>query len=114
MEETILNIVDKHTTQVQKIGPALEASDYPLSVDFRQWFLQPDFPAHLLFTDEATFTQEGVFNMRNTHVWATKNPLAVRSNVFQKHFSVNVWTVFVNDPSLAHTSYQRDSMAHVI
>jgi hypothetical protein len=32
--------------------------------------------------DEAGFTQEGVFNMHNTHVWAKENPHSIREHRF--------------------------------
>lgn len=46
------------------------------------------FLIYLLFTGEATFTQEGVFNVHKNHIWSTENPHA-----FLKRFSVNVWSV---------------------
>lgn len=155
MEETILNIVDEtprtstraiarrvhvsqptvwrvlneerlHPFHIQRVQ-ALQASDYPLRVEFCQWFLQqcalqPDFPAYVLFTDEATFTQEGVFNVHNTHVWATENPHATRPHAFQKRFSVNVWAGIVNDfligpyllPTRLHGSHYRIFLEEVL
>lgn len=44
-----------------------------------------------LFTDEAQFTRDGVFNSRNSHVWAEENPHAIRESRSQKKFSINVW-----------------------
>ncbi|KFM61076.1 hypothetical protein X975_20149, partial [Stegodyphus mimosarum] len=81
---------------------ALQATDYPLRVDFCRWFLQQcaaqaDFPSDVLSTEQATFTQEDAFNMYNSHVWATDNPHAIRPHAFQIHFSVNVWAGIVND-----------------
>ncbi|GFW74331.1 hypothetical protein TNCV_3438841 [Trichonephila clavipes] len=45
----------------------LKASDHQPHADFSRWNLQrlavqPDFPAHVLFTDECSFSWEGIFN----------------------------------------------------
>ncbi|GBN19942.1 hypothetical protein AVEN_35916-1 [Araneus ventricosus] len=53
-----------HAQKVQALIPA----DYAPSVEFARWCLQqleaqPDFSAHVLFTDESTFT---LFLMRTT------------------------------------------------
>ena len=40
--------------------------------------MQPHFAASALFTDKATFTHEGVFNMQTNHVWAAVNPDGTR------------------------------------
>lgn len=50
----------------------------------------------MLFTDEATFTREGVFNTRNNHIWSDENPHSVRERSFQRQFSVNVWAGLIN------------------
>ncbi|KAJ4432089.1 hypothetical protein ANN_20703 [Periplaneta americana] len=60
-----------HLQRVQALSPA----DYPARVRFCQWFLQqcgvnPNFPALVLFTDEAQFTRDGITNFHNQHVWA--------------------------------------------
>jgi hypothetical protein len=46
---------------------------------FCQWFLQqcstnPNFPAFVIFTDEAQFTRDGNQNFHNLHLWADENP----------------------------------------
>ncbi|KAJ4435483.1 hypothetical protein ANN_18099 [Periplaneta americana] len=55
-----------HLQRVQALSPA----DYPARVRFCQWFLQqcgvnPNFPALVLFTDEAQFTRDGITNFHN-------------------------------------------------
>ena len=80
----------------------LNAADYPLQVDFCSWFLQqstitPNLSANVLFTHEAIFTRDGVFNLHNYHAWASSNPHATRQHAFQERFSINVWTGIVND-----------------
>ncbi|KAJ4432635.1 hypothetical protein ANN_21258 [Periplaneta americana] len=66
-----------HLQRVQALSPA----NYPARVRFCQWFLQqcgvnPNFPALILFTDEAQFTRDGITNFHNQHVWAYENPRA--------------------------------------
>ncbi|GFX65086.1 uncharacterized protein TNCV_452241 [Trichonephila clavipes] len=48
---------------------------------------------HKLFTDEATFTREGVFNAHHSLVCATKS----QSHAYQQRFRVNAWAGIVND-----------------
>lgn len=81
---------------------ALNTTDFPQRVTFARWFLQqsilqPQFAVSVLFTDEATFTCDGVFNMHNNHVWAAVNPHATRSSGRQQRFSVNVWAGMIHD-----------------
>jgi len=55
------------------------------------------FPDHILWTDEATFTPNSVFNSHNFMIWEDENPHAVRSCTFQYRWLINVWAgVFVN------------------
>lgn len=87
-----------HFQRVQALNPA----DYQLRLNFCQWVvqqyaLQSDFIADILFTDEATFTREGIFNAHNLHVWSEENPYAIRQQRYQQRFSINVWAGIVND-----------------
>ncbi|KFM77037.1 hypothetical protein X975_18776, partial [Stegodyphus mimosarum] len=73
---TVLNENGLHPYHLQRVQ-AFQETDYPLRVHFCHWFLQQceaqaDFPSNVLFTDEATFSQEGIFNSHNMHVWATQ------------------------------------------
>ncbi|GBO13740.1 hypothetical protein AVEN_186581-1 [Araneus ventricosus] len=44
-----------------------------------------------------TFTQEGMFNSHNFHLWSEENPHATRTRAAQEWFSVNVWDGIVGD-----------------
>ena len=57
---------------------------------------EPDFPGRILFTDEAKVTREAVLNSRNSHVWADENPHASCPHGFQKWYSLNTWTGFLD------------------
>ncbi|GBN77577.1 hypothetical protein AVEN_26135-1 [Araneus ventricosus] len=62
-----------HPYHVQKVQAVIPA-DYAPRVEFARWFLQqiaaqPDFSAHVLFTDETTFTREDISNTHNLRVF---------------------------------------------
>jgi hypothetical protein len=76
--------------------------DFPRRVQFCQWLLQrclnqPHFVSQVLFTDEASFTRDGFFNCRNSHVWADENPHATVVANHQWRFAVNVWAGIIGD-----------------
>jgi hypothetical protein len=69
----------------------------------------------ILFTDEATFTRDGVNNSRNVHTWSHYNPHETTVTSFQRRFSVNVWCgvidnrligPFVFDKNLTGDTYE--------
>ena len=106
-----------HPYHAQRVQ-GLEPSDYQARVNFSTWFLQqmavdPDFCAHVLFTDECTFSREGIFNIHNYHVWSNDNPYTIRPRSFQQRFSVNIWAGIVHDyligPYLLPTRLDGDS-----
>ena len=51
----------------------------------------------ILFTDEASFTRDGVNNSRNVHTWSQDNPHETTVTTFQSRFSVNVWCGVIGD-----------------
>ena len=60
---------------------ALESVDFPHRVIYCEWLSQqcrerPNFLNCILFTDEARFTRNTVFNSHNTHIWSDENPHA--------------------------------------
>lgn len=90
-----------HPFKVERVQ-ALEPGDYPLRAECARWFLDkevesPNFLRRVLFTDESSFTREGVVNVKNKHVWAQENPHEILQNNYQVKFSVNVWAGIVND-----------------
>ena len=71
----------------------LQPDDYRKRVEFAQWFMQkgavdPIFPASVLFTDEALFTRQGVFNTHNLQVCAYDNAHGTKSHAAQHRFAV--------------------------
>ena len=45
----------------------------------------------ILFTDEASFTHDGINNTHNSHRWSDKNPRAIVERNSHHRFFVNVW-----------------------
>jgi hypothetical protein len=73
-----------------------------LSVQFCEWLRHQNaadelFLHNVLWTDEAYFTREGVFNVHNSYLWARDNPHAVRERRYQVRLSVSVWAGIVGD-----------------
>ena len=67
------------------------------------------------FTDEASFTRDGINNSRNSHTWSHDNPHETSVTKFQRIFSVNVWCglldnkligPFVFDNNLTGNTYE--------
>jgi len=52
----------------------------------------------ILFTDEATFTGNGINNTRNSHWWSHDNPHGTVETDFQHNFSITVWCSMIDDP----------------
>ncbi|KAJ4450008.1 hypothetical protein ANN_01415 [Periplaneta americana] len=106
-------------------------ADYPARVRFCQWFLQqcgvnPNFPALVLFTDEAQFTRDGITNFHNQHVWAYENPRATVPSHHQVRFSLNMWAGIIGDRLVgshvlvnrltgqAYTNFLENTIPHVL
>ena len=59
---------------------------HPCHVEKVQALEPADFPRHvvcILFTDEARFTRNTIFNSHNTHIWSNENPYARQDVRFQ-------------------------------
>ncbi|GFW96021.1 transposase-like protein [Trichonephila clavipes] len=59
--------------------------------------MQTKLRRSVLFTDEATFSLEGVMNFHNLHTWADENPHAIRPHGAQRKCSINAWAGIVGD-----------------
>ncbi|KAI5728463.1 hypothetical protein M8J77_016534 [Diaphorina citri] len=62
----------------------------------KQIKIQP-LKQNILWTDEACFTNSGMFNIHNSHIWSVENPHAFQNVHNQWRFSVNVWAGIVGD-----------------
>lgn len=82
-----------HPQRVQHLQP----EDYPKRMEFCRWINNNSrVVSRILFTDEATFTRDGINNTHNCHVWSDENPHATVESNFQHKFSVNVWCGMVD------------------
>ena len=72
--------------------------DSALRLGFYHW-LQNNrqlFPL-VLFTDEATFTRNGINNTRNSHRWSHENSICTVETNFKRRFSINVRCGMIDD-----------------
>lgn len=83
-----------HFQRVQNLTP----EDFPARVEFGRWVLNNvQILSKILWSDEATFTRNKVFNCHNTHFWASENPKVIRRTNFQHRFSVNLWAGIIGN-----------------
>jgi len=87
-----------HIQRVQTLNPP----DFRARLEFCRWILRKqarnvNLIANILFTDEAGFTRDGIFNFHNTHQWADENPHAIVESRHQQRFSLNVWLGILGD-----------------
>lgn len=84
-----------HFTPVQNLLPL----DFHKRLQFCEWFInqRAEIRAKILWTDESTFTRNGIFNFHNEHYWADANPHLVMESSFQHQFKVNVWAGMIHD-----------------
>ncbi|EFN62199.1 hypothetical protein EAG_00157, partial [Camponotus floridanus] len=71
-----------HPFHYQRVQQLL-ARDEQQRIYFCEGFLAQcrqniSFPDRILWTDEATFTPNGIFNSRNFVLWQNENPHAIR------------------------------------
>jgi hypothetical protein len=46
---------------------------------------------------ESYFSQDGIFNQHNNHIWATKNPFAVHPRAHRHRFGINLWAGVIDN-----------------
>jgi hypothetical protein len=59
--------------------------------------IDPRFIQNILWTDESYFSQDGIFNQHNNHIWATENPFAVHPRAHQHRFGINLWAGVIDN-----------------
>lgn len=80
----------------------LKEQDFDLRLGFSFWYQGEkeediSFPFHVLWTDEATFTSNGVVSSQNCRWWAQENPNFIIECRDQYSFKTNVWCGVLND-----------------
>ena len=70
----------------------LEPGDHVQCMDLCHWIkAHPELFSVISFSDEASFSRDGVNNLRNVHTWSHDNPHETSVTNFQRRFTVNVW-----------------------
>ena len=70
----------------------LEPGDHAQRMDLCNWIkAHPELLSVILFSDEASFTRDGVNNLRKVHMWYHDKPQETCVTNFQRRFTVNVW-----------------------
>jgi hypothetical protein len=112
----VWNVVnEQHQQNVQAL---LGHNDYLRRDQFVHRFVHQstqklEFPAMVLFTDEACFTREVIFNNHNSHAWAEANPCAASADCHQQYFVVNVWVgVTFIDLCIVIYAYTKTNQMH--
>lgn len=81
----------------QKLHPG----DAERRLFFCDWLIRrpafPNFLENIIWTDESTFTNCGIFNRNNERIWSINNPREFREIRPQVRFSINVWAGIYND-----------------
>ena len=77
-----------HDQRVQHLEPSDHAQRMDLCHRIKA---HPELLRVILFSDEASFTLDGVNNLRNVHMWSHDNPHETSVTNFQRRFTVNVW-----------------------
>lgn len=97
-QQSVQAILKKHKfiPYVPQKVQALVENDRDRREQFCRHFLnamQQDrtFYRKIIWTDECTFTNNGIFNRNNHRYWSQENPRIIVPTNFQNRFSVNVW-----------------------
>ena len=101
-----------HDQRVQHLEPG----DHAQRMDLCHWIkAHPEMLSFILFSDEASFTRDGVNNLRNVHTLSHDNPHETSVSNFQRRFSMDVWCgvlgnkligPFVFDNNLTRNAYE--------
>lgn len=91
----IMKLNRRRPFRVQKVQ-ALLPRDLPVRAAYCRWMLDnitrnEHFVEQIMWTDESTFTRNGMWNRQNERIWARENPHAHRHTAHQQRWSVNVW-----------------------
>lgn len=84
------------------VSQTLHPGDDVRRIDYCNWLRQQvgdndNFLNTVLWSDETRFTNCGLFNRNNEHIWAIENPHANRQIRNQVRFGLNVWAGLLGD-----------------
>lgn len=102
--QSVLRVLHEQQLRPYHIQPiqALHEGDHNRRLNFSRWFIQKCvendlFLNTILSTDEAMFTNNGMFNIHNEHEWSEENPHSFMQVQHQHRFSINVWAGVVEN-----------------
>lgn len=87
-----------HFRRTQELTPV----DFRPRRDFCTWYRtrvnnDDRFAMKVLWSDEASFTRNGVLNLHNEHMWAHSNPHEKSVSNYQHQWRINVWAGIIGD-----------------
>lgn len=93
----------------QKLLPG----DFPRRTAFCEWFMiknqeDPEFWRKVIWSDEASFTNNGIFNRHNAHYWSTQNLHLTKPSNFQIVWKFNVWVGLINNQLIGPVVYDQN------
>lgn len=68
----------------------------------------PNFLNNVIWSDECKFTNSGIFNRHNEHVWSIENPRAYQERRPQMRFGLNVWVGLLGDTIIGPYIYEEN------
>lgn len=94
----------QHPYRIHKVQ-ALIPGDATRRVTYCRWLIDRQrlnrlFISRVVWSDESTFTRNGMWNRRNAHIWARNNPNAFQQTGHQTRWSLNVWAGVYNNQIL--------------
>ncbi|KAJ8946495.1 hypothetical protein NQ318_001770 [Aromia moschata] len=88
-----------HLQKVHELIP----EDFPRRMQFAHWLLDQqrnnvNFISYIFFTEEASFTKNGITNLHNAHIWADEKPHTTVVSHCQHQFqSINIWAEIIGN-----------------
>ena len=96
-QQSVLRILHQHKFHPYRmsLNQDLYGNDFLKCVNFCNWIRRKmhtvvSFFSHVLFSDEANFSNTGNVNKHNMHYWVNENPRWMRTVPFQYSWSVNI------------------------
>lgn len=110
---TILRILKKYKFVPYKYRPVqtLLPGDTERRLIFCQWFVDMcrqnlNFLRHIIWSDEANFSNRGMFNRKNMHYWSRENLFLPHPRNPQVRFSINVWCGLIGSQIIGPIFYE--------
>jgi len=92
----------------------LEPRDPAQRMDLCRWITaHPELLSVILYTDEASFTRDGINNSRNSHMWSHDNPHGTSVTKFPKRFSVKIRCGLLGNKMIGPSVFDNNSTGNV-